>query len=101
MAIIETLDGTGNYFWHWLQGSDTYKNNFSYEGANAVQDYMRQLSEETGEDMEFDPIAWCCEFSEYEDLKELQTSYPDIKKIDDLRDETQVISENPLVIADY
>ncbi len=52
-------------FAHWIANSDNYKNNFSYEGANALQEYLEDLSDEIGENIEFDPIAWCCEYSEY------------------------------------
>lgn len=52
-------------FSHWLAQSDSYKNNFTYEGANALQEYLEDMSDDIGENIEFDPIAWCCEFSEY------------------------------------
>lgn len=69
MAIVDTI--TDEYhFWHWLKNSDSYQNNFSIEGAKAVQDYFEQLSEDMGKDIEFDPIAWCVEFSEYDSVKE-------------------------------
>ena len=58
------------HFWEWLRNSDNYSNNFSLEGAKAVQEYMENYSEETGEDVEFDTIAWCVEFTEYDSLSE-------------------------------
>ena len=65
--IVKTI--TDNYyFWNWLKKSDSYKNNFSLEGAKAVQQFYNQLSEELDEQLEFDPIAWCCEFAEYESI---------------------------------
>ena len=71
--------------------SDTYKNNFSYEGKQALFNYLEELEEETGEQIELDPIALCCDYSEYENLDELRADYQDIKDMDDLRDHTQVI----------
>lgn len=69
MAIQQTI--TDEYhFWDWLRNSDSYSKNFSFEGANAVQDYYDQLSDDLGEDIEFDPIAWCCEWAEYDSVKE-------------------------------
>ena len=68
MAIVTTLDN--GEFYDWLKRSDNYKNNFSYEGANALQEYLELLSDHIGENIEFDPIAWCCEFSEYDSLSE-------------------------------
>lgn len=59
------------HFWTWIKQSDSYGNNFSLEGAKAVQEYFDQLSDDLGEDIEFDPIAWCCEFSEYDSLAEV------------------------------
>lgn len=58
------------YFWNWLKHSD-YSNNFSLEGAKAVQAWFEELSEETPErTIEFDPIGWCVEFTEYDSYKE-------------------------------
>lgn len=64
MALIETINNS-LHFAEWLKQSDNYKNKFSIEGAKAVQEYYEELSESIGEPVEFDPIAWCVEFSEY------------------------------------
>lgn len=40
------------------------KDNFSYEGLGALWDYLEQWELDTGEDLECDVIAFCCEFSE-------------------------------------
>ncbi len=84
--------------------SDTYKNNFSYEGKRALFDYLEQLEEDTDEKIELDTVALCCEYSEYDDLedvnKQLGKEYEDI---DELRDDTQVIEcENGhIIIQDF
>ena len=65
--------------------------NFTYEGLGALYDYLTELEEDTGEEMELDVIAICCDFSEYEDLEEIQSEYSDIEDLDDLRDHTTVI----------
>lgn len=89
-------------FWQWLQNSDSYKNNFSYEGAKALFDYLETASDNGETDtMDFDPVAWCCEFSEYKDLDELKENYSNIETMQDLEYNTIVISESPLVIADF
>ena len=44
---------------------------FSWEGATALYDYFMDLEEDTGKEMEFDPIAISCDFSEYENLQEV------------------------------
>ena len=42
--------------------------------------------------MEFDVIALCCEYTEYDNLKELQEAYSDeYKTLQDLEETTQVI----------
>lgn len=43
----------------------SYKDNFSYEGKKALFEYLEQWDEETGTQTEFDPIAICCEWTEY------------------------------------
>ena len=90
----------------WFWGSDTYKRNFSYEGLNSLFDYFEQLEEEMESEIDFDTIAICCDFSEYENLDEIKKSYSsvEINNIDDLRDNTNVIQiENTdrLIIQDF
>lgn len=41
------------------------KNTFSYFGKIALFEYLEQLSEEMGEDIELDIISLCCEYHEY------------------------------------
>ena len=93
-------------FVDWFRGSDTYKRNFSYDGLNSLFDYFEELEEDMGQEIDFDPIAICCEFSEYENLNEIKESYSsvEINNIDDLRDNTNVIEiENTdrLIIQDF
>ena len=71
--------------------SDTYKNNFSFEGKRALFDYLEEYSEEVGGDIELDPIALCCDYTEYDSLKDLQDNYIKIKTIEELQDNTQYI----------
>lgn len=85
--------------------SETYKNNFSYEGKRALFDYLEEYEEGTGEEVELDPIALCCEYSEFENLEELQASYPDIESMEDLQNNTTVIplgdKHDGFIIQDY
>lgn len=55
--------------------SDTYKNNFSYNGKRALYDYLEEYEESTGEEVVFDIIALCCEYSEYETTLEAAQEY--------------------------
>ena len=66
--------------------------NFSYAGLGALFEYLVSLEEDTGEEMELDVIGICCEFYEYEDLKEFQENYGDeYQTIEDIEDQTTVI----------
>ena len=73
------------------------KENFSYEGRKALFEHFEQLEEDIGEEIEFDCIAICCEYTEYENIKEFwddgwdKEDYPDI---DSIAEETIVIPIN-------
>ena len=80
--------------------------NFSTAGLTAIFD----LLEDVNPDMELDPIAICCEFSEYKDLEELKQDYAydeDLEEDDEIldyyRDQTLVIqlANGGLVIQAY
>lgn len=40
------------------------KENFSYEGLSVLFDYLEDYEEQTGEELELDVIALCCDYSE-------------------------------------
>lgn len=71
--------------------SESYKNNFTYEGKLALFNYLQEYEEDTDTEIELDPVALCCEYTEYENLKELQEDYPNIESIEELQDNTQFI----------
>ncbi len=78
--------------------------NFSYGGKKALFDYLEQYEEDTGEEVELDVIALCCEYTEYENLKELQSNYNDIESMEDLENNTTVIridDSESFIIQDY
>ena len=43
---------------------------FSPEGLRAVFDYLETYEKETGEKIELDVIAICCDFTEYESIQD-------------------------------
>lgn len=51
------------------------ENHFSYEGFNALYDYLDEYSGEVGEDFKVDVIALCCDFTEYSGWEELYNNY--------------------------
>ena len=68
------------------------ENNFSYWGRVALFEYFEQYEEDTGEQIEFDPIAICCEYTEYESLDELNDVYgKKFEDLDEVSDYTPVI----------
>jgi hypothetical protein len=50
------------------------KDNFSYDGLGILFDYFEQYEEHTGEEIELDVIAICCEFCE-ETQDEIRANY--------------------------
>ena len=77
---------------------------FSYEGANTLFDYLEDYEEDCGEEIEYDPTAFRCEFSEYENLEEVKKNYDDIKNLDTLREHTTVLEipdSERLIVQDF
>ena len=66
--------------------------NFSYEGLTALFNYLEMLEEDTGEPIELDVIALCCEYSEFENFKEYQDAYGDeYESFEDIENKTTLI----------
>jgi hypothetical protein len=66
--------------------------NFSRAGLSALYDYLEDYEDSTGEQIELDVIALCCEYNEYEDLAEFQEDYgDDYQSIEEIEHATQVI----------
>ena len=65
--------------------------NFSYEGLTALFAYFEQWETDTGQDIEFDPIALCGEWEEYKDLDELNEEHDYEYDFESLCGDTQVI----------
>ena len=70
------------------------RDNFSYEGLNALFDHLEELEEELNCNFELDPIALCCDYTEYENLEELcknyDLSFEEIKENTDVLDFTTI-----------
>ena len=49
--------------------------NFTYEGLDALFEYLESYEESTGDNIEFDPIALCCEYSEFANPLEAAQNY--------------------------
>ena len=67
------------------------ENQFSYDGLGALFNHLEEIERDTGEEVELDVIALCCDFMEYDSLEALKEDYQDIETMDDLNDRTFVI----------
>lgn len=53
--------------WDFVQSfkqSDTYKDNFSTSGLDLLFAWFEQYEDETGQEVELDVVAICCDFNE-------------------------------------
>lgn len=64
---------------------------WSYQGAVALTEYLLELEESIGEQIELDPIAWRCEYSEYESVIDWAEQY-----FTNYREEFGIEYENPM-----
>ena len=77
-------------------------NEFSYDGLNALFDWLSEMANDCTEPYELDVIALCCEFTEYSDLAEIKQAYNTINTIDDLHDRTIAIEfDGGIIIQDF
>lgn len=71
--LVTTIDS--GYQLEQLFREHGRENHFSYEGFNALYDYLYDCSEELGKDFKVDVIAICCDFTEYSGWEELYNNY--------------------------
>ena len=71
MAIVQTL-GQGDFVQMFKESSR--KDQFSVEALEAIFNYLDTLSEETGENVEFDIVGICCDWAEMT-WQEIAASY--------------------------
>ena len=81
------------------------RDNFSYDGLKALFEYLEEYEEGTGEEVELDVIALCCEYMEYDSLKEYNDDYgTKYSEIDTIQDDTTLIKidgGNGFIIQQY
>ena len=65
--------------------------NFSYDGLSALYEWFTDLEEQTGEPMELDVIAICCDFNE-EPLADVLENYG-LESLEELHENTIVVAE--------
>ena len=80
------------------------RDNFSYDGLKALFEYLEEYEEDTGEEVELDVIALCCDYMEYDSLKEYNDDYgTKYSEIDAIQDDTTLIKidDNSFIIQQY
>ena len=78
-------------------------NNFSYDGLTALYDHLIQYEENCDTELEFDPIAYCCEYTEFDSFEDVKKNY-DVKTLEELQDKTTVLkipNSEKLVVQNY
>ena len=87
----------------WFEENRPY--NFSNLGILALWNMLEDYENCTGEEIEFDPIALCCEYSEYEDMQEFWLDYDkeDYPDEDSLMDATfyWAFGKNSFIIQQF
>lgn len=67
MALIQKFDSSDLYDLAviWKRADS-----FGYDGWNAIGEYLEQLSEDIGKDIEIDIVAICCDYAIAEDVED-------------------------------
>lgn len=73
MAIKEIISSV-NQFWQGFIDMGR-KEHFSYAGCEALYEYLEDYSEATGEDIEYDVIAFCCAWNEVTSVEDFLENY--------------------------
>lgn len=69
------------------------QDNFSYDGLRTLYDFLIEMEEDTGEEMELDVIALCCDFNE-DTLEDVIASYSiDVSDAEDEDEQADVVEE--------
>ncbi len=81
------------------------RDNFSYAGLEALYNWLIGYEDDTGEEIELDVIAFCCDYAEYTNLAEFQQDYnsEDYETSDDIADRTSLImiDEDSFIIQQF
>jgi len=88
--------------------NDVRPDNFTYQGLIALYNYFDELEEDCGIEIEFDPIAFCCEYTE-DSIENIAANYSiDLELsteevIEYLQERTTVIDlgNGDIIIQDY
>ena len=78
-------------------------NHFSAKGLKSLFDYLEQLEEETGQELELDVIALFCDFAEYENIEDYNSDYcTEYESMEDIEETIYIpINDQSFIIRDY
>ena len=92
-------------FSRFVDGFCNRKENFTYEGLQALFNYFEEYEDSTGVEIEFDPIGIICEYIQFEDLADYNRQYADkAESLEDIRKKTEVIEiegSDSFIICQY
>ena len=77
--------------------------NFSYDGLTVLYDHLTQYEQDTDQELEFDPIAYCCEYTEFDSFEDVKKNY-DVEDLEHLEQNTIVLkipNSEKLIIQNY
>ena len=72
------------------------QNQFSYDGLRALFEYLEEMEDGMGEEMELDVIALCCDYSEFASAKEAALEYGMTAEEDEDEQDEDAIEEHAL-----
>lgn len=99
MAIVQTINTI-------YQFEATFKeagrgDQFSWEGLKALFAWLEEYSEATGENVDLDVVALCCDYTECESIKDFMNQYGEHSDID-MQEFSEASDDDKLdMILDY
>lgn len=84
--------------------------NFSYRGLPALFEYLENLEQHCGLELELDVIALCCDYTEYSDIDEFLKEYgnlfaedeePTLEKIGEHTTVIEILGTEGFIIEDF
>lgn len=96
MALIEKISSSDLY--HMACRMDR-GDNFGYKGWNAIGDYLENLSDDLGKDVEVDIVAICCDYNHVESVEDFINGYSNFDVPEDFKN--YEVDEQLEVIREY
>ena len=67
-------------------------NNFTYTALGSLFEHLEEREDDTGQEIEYDVIAICCDYTEWEDLAEFNDHHSlECESLDEVREHTTAI----------